>query len=83
MFFYSVLQYKCKEIYILKELYRTNNPVEISYIRHEMAEHDIQIIELDHHTSIVEGSIGAIQRRIMVIDADFEDAKRILEDLSL
>lgn len=83
MFFYSVLQYKCKEIYILKELYRTNNPVEISYIRHEMAEHDIQIIELDQHTSIVEGSIGAIQRRIMVIDTDFEDAKRILEDLSL
>ena len=67
----------------MKELLRTNNPVEISYVRHSLAQHNIESVELDHHTSLLEGSIGAIQRRIMVMDDDFDAATQILETLNL
>ena len=67
----------------VKELYRTNNPVEITYILHELREHGIQAVELDRHASMVEGSIGAIQRRIMVADDDFIQAEKLLARLDL
>jgi len=67
----------------MKEIYRTNNPVELSYILHELAESGIQAFDLDRHTSMAEGSIGAIQRRIMVQDDDHAHALRILGQLEL
>jgi hypothetical protein len=35
---------------------------------------------LDQHTSIIEGSIGAIQRRIMVEDKDLDRARSLLRE---
>jgi|AntRauTorckE6833_2_1112554.scaffolds.fasta_scaffold18668_2 hypothetical protein len=67
----------------MKEVFRTNNPVEISFVLHCLAETGIQGIELDRHTSVIEGSIGAIQRRIMVIDDDFDAAVRIINGLDV
>jgi hypothetical protein len=37
-------------------------------------------VVLDEHTSIIEGSIGAIQRRIMVEDRDHGRARRLLSE---
>lgn len=68
---------------MMKEVFRTNNPVEISYILHCLAEYDIRGIELDQHTGTLVGSTGAIQRRIMVIDDDFDEATRIIDALEL
>ncbi len=67
----------------MKEIYRSNNPVEISYIKHSLAEHGIKAIELDQYASAVEGSISAIQRRIMVVEKDLHMATRILKELDL
>ncbi|MGM0421632.1 MAG: DUF2007 domain-containing protein [Pseudomonadota bacterium] len=67
----------------MKEVFRTNNPVEISYVLHCLAEAGIEGIELDRHTSVVEGSIGAIQRRIMVIDEDFDAAVQLINGLDV
>ncbi|WP_181017894.1 putative signal transducing protein [Sneathiella aquimaris] len=41
----------------------------------------IQAVVLDEHTSILEGSIGAVQRRIMVLEKDKIRAEAIVEDL--
>ena len=54
----------------MKELVRTNDAVRLSWLQAVLAEVGIETLVLDSHTSIVEGSIGAIPRRLMVADAD-------------
>ncbi|MDF2366823.1 DUF2007 domain-containing protein [Sneathiella sp.] len=65
----------------MKELIRCNDPVLISYIVAILKDEGIDAVVLDEHTSILEGSIGAIQRRIMVIEEDHAAAQQILEDI--
>jgi hypothetical protein len=65
----------------VKELIRCNDPVLISYIIAVLKDERIEAIVLDEHTSILEGSINAIQRRIMVAEADHAAAQQILEDI--
>lgn len=62
----------------MKELLRTNDPVRISWLMSVLAGGGIEAVVLDTHTSILEGQIGAIPRRIMVIDEDFESAKTLV-----
>ncbi|MDA0240098.1 MAG: DUF2007 domain-containing protein [Proteobacteria bacterium] len=64
----------------MKELLRTNNPVLISWLQALLSDSNIDCIVLDAHTSVLEGSAGAIPRRVMVVDEDLERAKRIVED---
>jgi len=54
----------------MKELLRTNDAVRLSWLQAVLEEAGIKTLVLDAHTSNVEGSIGAIQRRVMVEDAD-------------
>ena len=60
---------------------RSNDPVLISYILALLADEEIDAVVLDEYTSILEGSIGAIQKRIMVLEEDLERGKQILEDI--
>ena len=62
----------------MKELIRTNDMVRLSWLQAVLDEAGIAAIVLDAHTSIIEGSIGAIQRRLMVADADHHRAKAVL-----
>jgi len=62
----------------VKELLRTNDPVLISYIEALMADARIVLVVFDRHASILEGSIGAIPRRLMVGDDDLIAARTIL-----
>ena len=64
----------------MKELLRTTDPVLLSWLVALLADAGIEAVILDHHTSILEGSIGATPRRLMV-DADAHAyARRLLED---
>ncbi|PHQ68661.1 MAG: hypothetical protein COB93_10110 [Sneathiella sp.] len=65
----------------MEELLRTNDPVWISYIVASLADENIDAVVLDQHTSVLEGSIGAIQQRVMVLSEDIIRAKRILKDI--
>ncbi|MBV9522274.1 MAG: DUF2007 domain-containing protein [Alphaproteobacteria bacterium] len=58
----------------MKELLRTNDAVRLSWLQAILAEAGIACLVLDSHTSIIEGSIGAIPRRLMVADADHSRA---------
>ena len=51
----------------MKEVLRTNDPVLISLARSLLKEAGIETLVFDGHTAILEGSIGAIQARLMVI----------------
>ena len=64
----------------MKELLRTNDAVEISWTCALLADAGIETVVLDTHASIVEGSIGAIQRRIMVADDRLTGARRVLAE---
>lgn len=63
----------------VKEVLRTNNPVELSWAIATLRDAGIAVEEFDRHTSTIEGSIGAIQRRIVVADKDHAYAVEVLE----
>src|SRR6516164_1149587 len=62
----------------MKELLRTNNAVRLSWLQALLRDSEIESLVLDHHTSLVEGSIGAIPRRLMVAERDFSRARALL-----
>jgi hypothetical protein len=62
----------------MKELFRTNDPVRLSWAQALLASAGIDAIVLDTHTSIIEGSIGAIPRRLVVGEGDHQRAIRLL-----
>ena len=61
------------------ELTRTNDPVLLSWLTARLARENIEAIVLDTYASVVEGSLFAIQRRVMVKDGDLSRAKRLLD----
>ena len=64
----------------MKELLRTNDLVRLSWVEALLADAGIECVVLDQHTSLVEGSIGAIQRRLMVAERDHERAHRLIAE---
>jgi hypothetical protein len=62
----------------MKELMRTNNPVRLSWLQALLNDSGIESLVLDHHTSLIEGNIGAIPRRLMVADRDYHRARSLL-----
>lgn len=62
------------------ELTRTNDAVFLSWLIHALGEDDIEAIVLDAHTSVMEGSISAIPRRVMVPENHLSSARVILHE---
>ena len=65
------------------ELLRTNDLVVISLIESLFKEEEIMHLVLDQHMSVLEGSIGVLQRRIMVENERKIEARRLLIDAGL
>lgn len=61
------------------ELTRTNDPVLLSWLTFHLEDAGIDCMVFDTHTSILEGSIGAIPRRVMVLEEQKADAQRVLD----
>jgi len=64
----------------MRELVRTNDPVLLSWLVALLADAGIEAIILDRHTSLLEGSIGAIPQRLMVATEDEVPARRVLRE---
>ncbi|BBK31055.1 putative signal transducing protein [Stella humosa] len=62
------------------ELLRTNDVVRLSWLTALLADAGIGVVVLDGHASLMEGSIGAIQRRLMVAPGDLTAARRLLTE---
>jgi len=60
------------------ELLKSNDLVLISYVMHRLGEEGITAVLFDEHMSSVEGSIGALPRRIMVNEEDIERSRELL-----
>ncbi len=67
----------------MEELLRSNDPVWLSFVRHVLAEAGIDFLQLDEYMSALEGSVGAIPRRIMVLKEDLPRARLTLGNLAL
>ena len=63
----------------MKELLRTNDVVLLSFASSLLRDEGIEPAVLDTHTSVLEGSIGAIPRRLMVADDDYPRARVLLD----
>lgn len=64
----------------MKELLRTNDPTLIAFAQALLKGEDIDCFEFDVHTSVLEGSIGILPRRLMVRARDHFQAAAILRD---
>jgi hypothetical protein len=62
----------------MKELLRTNDPVHLSWAVATLNQAGIECLVLDQHMSVVEGSIGAIQRRLVVAERDYRRARALM-----
>jgi hypothetical protein len=64
----------------LRELVRTNDAVVISAIEALLNGAGISHMIADQNISVLEGSIGAFQRRILVDEDEVAAARRLLSD---
>jgi hypothetical protein len=65
----------------MRELLRTNDAVRLSWLQAMLASAGIEAVVLDMHTSIIEGSAGAIPRRLMVHEKDEIHARAVLKEI--
>jgi hypothetical protein len=64
----------------MRELLRTNDLVRLSFLQAILKADGIEPLVLDGGMSVLEGSAGAIPRRLMVADEDFAAAKALLDE---
>lgn len=64
----------------MRELLRTNDPTVIAFATALLDGEGIECFALDVNMSILEGSIGILPRRLMVVDADWDEAVTVLTD---
>ena len=58
----------------------SNCPVRLSFLTALLRDGGVEPITLDGHVAAMEGSIGAIARRIVVADDDERQALRVLRE---
>ena len=58
----------------------SNDPVRLSFLTALLADAGIESVVLDAHASAVEGSIGAVPRRLAVLPEDERQARRVLTE---
>tara|TARA_B100000123_G_scaffold19396_1_gene13711 strand:+ start:259 stop:510 length:252 start_codon:yes stop_codon:yes gene_type:complete len=64
----------------VKLVFKSNNLVEISWVKYILGSNDIEFFVLDELMSINEGNISAIPIRILVKDNFVNKAKKLLND---
>jgi hypothetical protein len=67
----------------VKEILRTNDVILVSAVEALLTGAGIPHVVLDSNMSVLEGSIGILPRRILVVEEYSVDARRLLEDAGL
>lgn len=62
---------------------RTNDAVVISFAESLLRDAGIGAMVADQNMSVLDGSIGILPRRILVLDEDFEQARQVLTDAGI
>ncbi|WP_420862269.1 DUF2007 domain-containing protein [Algirhabdus cladophorae] len=64
----------------MKELLRTTDPTIIAFAKALLEGEDIDCFEMDVNMSILEGGIGIMPRRLMVLQRDLFTARSVMRD---
>jgi hypothetical protein len=67
----------------MRALVLTNDAVLLSFIETLLQEAGVESLILDRHISLLEGSIGAFPRRMVVSEDDWPRAARVLKEAGL
>jgi Putative prokaryotic signal transducing protein len=67
----------------MKELLRSNDAVLLSYVSALLEESDIAFMVADSNMSVLEGSIGALPRRVLVETDKIVQARNILTEAGI
>lgn len=67
----------------MEKLIRTNDPVVLSFAESLMTDFGIPHMIADQGMSVLEGSIGVLQRRLLVHADAADEARRILTEAGL
>lgn len=62
------------------ELIRSNDPVLISFATSLLEDAKVTHSVADSHMSVIDGSINAVETRIMVANDEYDTAKELLDD---
>ncbi|WP_375284301.1 putative signal transducing protein [Marinicauda pacifica] len=65
----------------MKEVYSTNDPVQLSFVEAVLKDARLSPVTLDSQTaSIFGGAVPWVNRRVLVADEDWEQARQVLKD---
>jgi hypothetical protein len=64
----------------MRTIARSNDPIRLSFLTALLGDAGIEAVVLDTHASILDGSIGAVPRRLVVADEDEPRARRVLSE---
>jgi hypothetical protein len=67
----------------MEELMRTNDPVLISFVEALLRDAGIHHLVADQNMSVVDGSIGILPRRILVLSDEIEEARTLMKDAGI
>jgi hypothetical protein len=64
----------------MKEVLKSNNPVELSFAQALLNDAQIENVVFDDHMSVLDGSMVILPRRLMVDDEDLARAVAIVKE---
>jgi hypothetical protein len=63
----------------MKAVLKTTDPVLLNYAANVLAQEGVEYAVFDENASIMDGSMGFLPRRLMVLDEDYGRAERLLK----
>ena len=67
----------------MREIIRSNDPILLNFAQVLLRNAGLDAVLMDQNMSVMEGSIGILQRRLMVPVGDIEQARQIMIDSDL
>ena len=62
----------------MRAVLKTTDPVVLNYAANVLSQEGIETVVFDAHASVMDGSMGFMPRRLMVLDEDFDRAHKLL-----
>jgi hypothetical protein len=62
----------------MRAVLKTLDPVVLNFAANVLSQEGIESVVFDTHASVMDGSMGFLPRRLMVLDEDFDRARRLL-----
>jgi len=62
----------------MRAVLKTTDPVVLDYAANVLSQEGIESVVFDGHSSVMDGSMGFLPRRLMVLDEDFARAQALL-----